>query len=213
MAQAVVDTAHSTRLTEREARSLTEEAKRSLDAFLETALQLYEGGAHLVLGHASWETFARAEFGFRKTDAYRKLDAARVMRTVRSHSPNGEQLTLSQARALASLKDDEELPLEALAIAKQRAGSGRLNTDLIAHAVRTVRIGDESGFVMQYAPRGVPQDWRKSLRRPAAPEPEPKRIISDLRRLRKKRPEARERIDQIIAVLREIGGESNRTTP
>jgi hypothetical protein len=62
-----------------EARALTDEVRRDAEALWAKLLRLYDGGAHTALGYGSWREYARAEFGFSKTNAYRLLEAGRVV--------------------------------------------------------------------------------------------------------------------------------------
>lgn len=64
------------------ARSLTEEVKADAAALWTKLLRLYEGGAHTALGYSSWGDYCRDEFDFGKSQAYRILDAARVVDAV-----------------------------------------------------------------------------------------------------------------------------------
>jgi hypothetical protein len=93
------------RLTADEARQLTEEVKHDVVALREKLLRLYEGGAHLALGYASWKDYWQAEFETSWQYGYRQLDAARVDRVVRQLA-NGP-LPEGQARELVPLLDDE----------------------------------------------------------------------------------------------------------
>lgn len=91
------------RLSQGEARRLTDEARRDAQALWRKLLDLYEGGAHEALGFSSWAAYCKAEFDIRKSHAYRVLDAARVARVF----PHGG-MTERQARELAPLLDAED---------------------------------------------------------------------------------------------------------
>lgn len=56
---------------------------------------------HSTLGYSSWGDYFEAEFGQRKSHAYRLLDSARVVRQL--DSPIGERPNEAQARELAPL--------------------------------------------------------------------------------------------------------------
>ena len=110
-------------LTPAEARALTDEVKADLLALHEKCLRLYEGRAHEALGYSSWAAYAEAEFGEAKSNAYRALDFARVLRML-PDSPIGERLNEAQARELVPLLDDERALVaayqQAKAIAEER---------------------------------------------------------------------------------------------
>lgn len=102
-------------LSQAEARSLTDEVKHDAERLWRKLVELYDGGAHLALGYSSWGAYFKAEFGGEKSQAYRILDAGRVVEAL--HSPNGEWPVPSeaQARELAPLLDQPEQLREAWA--------------------------------------------------------------------------------------------------
>jgi hypothetical protein len=77
---------------------LTEEVKADAAALWAKLLELYEGGAHKVLGYSSWGAYYEAEFGASKSDGYRLLDAARVADLI----PNVGNGLLGQLRLSAT---------------------------------------------------------------------------------------------------------------
>jgi hypothetical protein len=92
-------------LSRAEARMLTEEVKSDAQALWVKLLALYEGQAHLALGYSSWAEYCRDEFEMGKSQAYRLLDAGRVVEQLpEGHSPIGE----SVARELAAADDPAE---------------------------------------------------------------------------------------------------------
>jgi hypothetical protein len=129
-------TREAARLSKREARTLTNEVKRDLEALWEKCLRLYEGEAHRALGYSSWAAYIEAEFGRKKSQAYRMLDAARVIRAL-PDSPNGERPNEAQARELVPLLEDEEELLavwrEAQAVAEKNGW--KLSADLVRQTV------------------------------------------------------------------------------
>jgi hypothetical protein len=90
------------RLSEAEARQLTDRARDQAAALWRTLLRLYEGDAHLALGYGSWAEYFRAEFGRGKAHAYRLLRAARTEAEVSLHVDTAG-MTEAQARVLAPL--------------------------------------------------------------------------------------------------------------
>jgi hypothetical protein len=96
------------RLTEAEARTLTEEIKERAEELWGYLLGAYEGGAHLALGYSSWGAYFEAEFGGTARHGYHLLDAGRVVKAIEQ----SEQLftrqtpTESQARELSTVAKD-----------------------------------------------------------------------------------------------------------
>jgi hypothetical protein len=82
-----------------EARRLTDEVKRDVQALWAKLVKLHEGGAHLALGYPSWAGYMTEEFGVGQSQAYRLLDAGRVVAAIEGHSPNGEPLPAVEAQA------------------------------------------------------------------------------------------------------------------
>ena len=78
-------------LTFAEARKLTNEVRDHMEAMWTKLLTLYEGQAHTRLGYDSWAVYFEQEFGESKSQGYRMLDAARIMKTLEAHSPIGER--------------------------------------------------------------------------------------------------------------------------
>jgi len=74
-----------------EARRLTEEVMSDAAALWRKLHQLYEGKAHLALGYSSWQDYCAEEFDLGKSQAYRMLDAGRVVAAIETHSPIGER--------------------------------------------------------------------------------------------------------------------------
>jgi hypothetical protein len=90
-----IDTA---RLSEAEARSLTEEVKADAAALWTKLLRLYEGGAHLALGYASWGSYYATEFGESEGRGKQLLRAARVDAVIRDE---GTSVPLPRNEAVA----------------------------------------------------------------------------------------------------------------
>ncbi len=90
-------------LSREEARSLTDEVKLDAERLWRKLVELYEGGAHEVLGYSSWRAYYAAEFGGDGSRGDQLLRAGRVMDVI---GP-GENLPAndSQARELAPLLD------------------------------------------------------------------------------------------------------------
>ena len=90
MVSALSITVPETALSPRAARVLTDEVKADAAALWAKLLGLYEGGAHVALGYASWSDYCAAEFDMGKSHAYRMLDAGRVVGVLEVQSPSGE---------------------------------------------------------------------------------------------------------------------------
>lgn len=99
------------RLSETQARTLTEEIKGRAEELWGRLLEAYEGGAHLALGYSSWGEYFEAELGGDKSRAYQLIDAGRVVQAIEDHSTIVERPTEGQARALRSVV--KESPEEA----------------------------------------------------------------------------------------------------
>jgi hypothetical protein len=98
-----------------EARRLTDEVKRDVQALWAKLVKLYDGGAHLALGYPSWAGYMTEEFGVGQSQAYRLLDAGRVVAAIEGHSPNGEPLPANEAQARALIPVLRECGPEAVA--------------------------------------------------------------------------------------------------
>lgn len=95
-------------LSRAEARSLTDEVKNDAERLWRKLVELYEGGAHEVLGYSSWAAYFKDEFGGERAQAYRLLDAGRVARELQSPMGDSPIPNARQARELAPLKNDPE---------------------------------------------------------------------------------------------------------
>ena len=115
-----VPTPASGALTEGHARALTDEVKADAAALWAKLLALYEGGAHSVLGYSSWADYAREEFGYSKSHAYRLIDAARVVSELQS--PVGDSASERVVRELAPLRAEPDRLREAWADAVEEHG-------------------------------------------------------------------------------------------
>jgi hypothetical protein len=65
-----------------EARRLTDEVKRDVEALWGKLLELYDGGAHTALGYSSWGAYFEVEFRQSGRRGYQLLDAGRVLANV-----------------------------------------------------------------------------------------------------------------------------------
>lgn len=102
------------RLTMTEARTLTDEVKFDAASLWRKLLELYEGGAHLALGHTSWAAYCRAEFDMGRSRSYQLLDAGRVERVVTSpHSWTETESPVESEVADPSPPKNEPEPLPA----------------------------------------------------------------------------------------------------
>lgn len=88
------------------ARSLTDEVKLDAQALWEKLVFLYEGHAHKVLGYSSWAAYCGDEFGWEHSQAYRMVEAGRVVRDL--DSPMGDSRPTNErvARELSHLRYD-----------------------------------------------------------------------------------------------------------
>ena len=86
-----------------EARRLTNEVKRDAQTLWVKLIELYEAGAHDVLGYESWHSYCAQEFGFGRSRSYRLLEAGRV------HAVIPQLGNESQARELARRGDEAEV--------------------------------------------------------------------------------------------------------
>lgn len=95
-------------LSRDEARSLTDEVKNDAERLWRKLVELYEGGAHRVLGYTSWAAYFQDEFGGSRSRAYQILDAGRVARHLQSTMVDSPAPTERQARELRSLLSQPE---------------------------------------------------------------------------------------------------------
>jgi hypothetical protein len=129
------------------ARRLTDEVKRDAEALWRKLVELYDGGAHLALGYASWGAYFEQEFGQSGRRGYQLLDAGRVLESVNhgSTAPPNER----QARELVPLLEQpeqlretwsevRELQAEPTAADVREAVGKRLPPEARAHLKREV---------------------------------------------------------------------------
>lgn len=102
------------RMSEGEARSLTDEVKQDAERLWRKLVELYDGGAHLALGYSSWGAYFETEFGGSRSRAYQLLSAGRVLETVQ-HAGLPAPANDRQAVELAPLLDEPETLREAWA--------------------------------------------------------------------------------------------------
>jgi hypothetical protein len=115
-------------------------------------LEAYERDAHGALGYSSWAEYFEAEFGGGKSQAYRVIDAGRVVRALKEHSPIGEPLpNEAQARELATLAKED--PQEAADIWRNVVEENPTPT---AKDVRNAVAGRPQGVIeqLQASPEG-----------------------------------------------------------
>jgi N6-adenosine-specific RNA methylase IME4 len=119
-----------------QARRLTDEVKRDAAALWTKLLRLYEGGAHLALGYASWGDYFEAEFGGSGSRGYQLLDAGRVA-GVLAGSTVVERPNEAQARELTVLlrNEGEHAVLDVYRELVDAHGAGRVTAELVREAV------------------------------------------------------------------------------
>jgi len=107
-----------------DARSLTDQVKADAQALWEKLLDLYVGGAHLVLDYSSWGGYCAAEFGMSDGRAYQLLQSARVIDQLTTVSPPQNE---RQARELAPLlrTEPEAIPIVWQEVQERAAEQGR----------------------------------------------------------------------------------------
>lgn len=93
------------RLSEGEARSLTDEVKRDGERLWRKLVELRDGEAHAALGYTSWHAYCESEFGFKQAQAYRLLQAGQVASIITSDNGVPNQ---RQALELAPLRSHPE---------------------------------------------------------------------------------------------------------
>lgn len=118
----VADEVTTTALSHEDARMLTDDVKRDAQALWRRMLGLYDRGAHVALGYASWGDYCETEFQMSKSAGYRVLDASRVS-AITAGSPMGEQINERQARALAPLRDEPARLVAAAEVAQAGAAA------------------------------------------------------------------------------------------
>jgi len=70
-------------------------------------VRLYEGGAHLALGYASWADYYTAEFGEARSEGYKKLRCGRVVSRL-SLRTETEGIKRAHALAFDACESEEE---------------------------------------------------------------------------------------------------------
>jgi phage N-6-adenine-methyltransferase len=95
------------RLDAATARARTDRFKENAAGLWAELVSLYEDGAHIALGYASWESYCADEFDFKKSRAYQLLDAGRVQ-SLLTDSTMVESPNERVARELAPLRNEPE---------------------------------------------------------------------------------------------------------
>jgi len=116
----------ATELTEAEALRRTEEHRGRDRGLWASLLALREDKVHKVLGHASFETYAKVEFGYERAHVYRLLRAAEIERDLKRLQLETSGLNEAQARVLAKVANDhgEERMAEVAKAAIREGGFG-----------------------------------------------------------------------------------------
>ena len=105
---ALASTEGTVLLSRDEARSLTDEVKNDAERLWRKLVELYEGGAHSVLGYSSWGAYFKKEFGGSERRGYHLLEAGRVMNELAPVKNFSLPRNDHQARELAPLLDEPE---------------------------------------------------------------------------------------------------------
>lgn len=100
-------------LSRAEARSLTDDVKNDAERLWRKLVELYEGGAHTVLGYSSWGAYFKEEFGGSSRHGYELLKAGRVVAELSSAQLRTLPKNEGQARELAPLIQQPEKLREA----------------------------------------------------------------------------------------------------
>ncbi len=111
------------KLSESEARKLTQQIKRDAQDLWKSLLQAHEGRAHAALGYATWEAYCAAEFDISRARAYQLVNAGRVARAV-STNVDASVPSEAVAREFSPLADDPEKLREVHAEASKTAPIG-----------------------------------------------------------------------------------------
>lgn len=88
------------RISEQEARALTERIKVAADELWRLLKQAHDGQAWAVLGYESWKSYTHLEFGMGEAHSYRLLEHAEFMEVL--DSPVGEPVTERSTRPIRS---------------------------------------------------------------------------------------------------------------
>ena len=138
-------------LSRAEARSLTDEVKNDAERLWRKLVELYEGGAHEVLGYKSWGAYFKAEFGGSERRGYQLLDAGKLAKELTASPVNHGSLRSvpneRQARELAPLKNVPQEAREAWAEVTAT------HAEPTAADVREVVTRRHGGDIVDVAPR------------------------------------------------------------
>jgi hypothetical protein len=110
---------------------MTTAVKEDAAALWRKLVELHEGGAHEVLGYASWGDYVTVEFGFTRVHAYRLLRAADVLKALGSN-PGVTGLRERHLRELVPLLDR---PGELQQVVQIVAESGKVTVARLREAV------------------------------------------------------------------------------
>jgi hypothetical protein len=124
-----------------EARRLTDEVKADAAALWVKLLRLYEGGAHTALGYSSWADYCAEEFDMGKSQAYRVLEAARVVEAI-PQLGNGAPSEAVARELVPVLREDPEDVEEVWAEVVEEHGprpTARQVRERVGRATRQVR--------------------------------------------------------------------------
>lgn len=86
-------------LTMDEARELTEHIRSAVDVVWVLVARAHAGRAWEALGYASFAAYVQEEFNISRSRAYQLLDQAKVVQAIESATPDGTELSISEAAA------------------------------------------------------------------------------------------------------------------
>lgn len=132
-------TSEFTPLSTAKARALTDEIRQDFQSLWSKVREAHDRGAHQAMGYTSWEAYCRAEFEIGRSQAYRLIDAARVVDALSSPMEDTGIPNERVAREFGPLMDNPDALRAAHQEATKRAprdAEGR--PKLTAKAVRRV---------------------------------------------------------------------------
>jgi hypothetical protein len=124
----------ASRLSEADARLLTDEIKSTTEKLYALLLRAHEGEAWAALGYASWRDYAMTEFQMSQSKAYHLLDLGRAIRVLEADGPVERLPNERQTRELAMLLPEPARLREVWDLAVAHAGD-----KVTAETVRAAR--------------------------------------------------------------------------
>lgn len=124
-------------MTEDEATEITAAIRSTITATYVLLYRAHEGKAYKALGYETWKSYIAGEFDFSVQRSYQLLDLAKTVEVIESATPEGTDLSLTEAQA-RDIK--RELPKITERVQEETAGKGPVEaSDIVDSIVEDAR--------------------------------------------------------------------------